>query len=343
MDDNLTDTPLEGNVALSHLRDLLFGDYLSREGLTEIAINRPGELHTKINGAWEMHASPVTLRQCSSFARALAVWNNDTIDETSPILSATLPTGERCQIVVPPACERNTISITLRKPDYFQRTHQSYIDAGFYDRVQGTEKVESKDGELSRIYLSGNIPLFMEKCVEYGKTLFVVGETGSGKTTYMSRCYTLKARDKGYKGTISVGRVQTPVLGMIVRRWRDNQAHSEAFYYQLAGQFISGTDVVSARWQTSEYAPVDDKKRLTDKAWGEGLARALAGKPASVLAAATDRGKTTAAPLPFNLLRLQVYMNRRNKLTAQQTLDITQKLKDSKYITYNGTVANSRW
>ena len=136
----------------------------------------------------------------------------------------------------------------------------------------------------------------------------------------MSRCYTLKARDKGYKGTISVGRVQTPVLGMIVRRWRDNQAHSEAFYYQLAGQFISGTD---------------DKKRLTDKAWGEGLARALAGKPASVLAAATDRGKTTAAPLPFNLLRLQVYMNRRHKLTAQQTLDITQKLKDSKYITYN--------
>ena len=112
----------------------------------------------------------------------------------------------------------------------------------------------------------------------------------------MSRCYTLKARDKGYKGTISVGRVQTPVLGMIVRRWRDNQAHSEAFYYQLAGQFISGTDVVCARWQTSEYAPVDDKKRLTDKA-GEGLARALAGKPASVLAAATDRenhGRTAA-------------------------------------------------
>lgn len=151
----------------------------------------------------------------------------------------------------------------------------------------------------------------------------------------MSRCYTLKARNKGYKGTISVGRVQTPVLGMIVRRWRDNQTHSEAFYYQLAGQFINGTDVISARWQTSEYAPVDEKKRLTDKAWAEGLARTLARKPASVLAAATDRGKTTAAPLPFNLLRLQIYMFRKHKLTAQQTLDITQKLKDDKYITYN--------
>ncbi|MEH5143224.1 type IA DNA topoisomerase [Enterobacter cloacae] len=151
----------------------------------------------------------------------------------------------------------------------------------------------------------------------------------------MSRCYTLKAREKGYKGKISVGRVQTPVLGMIVRRWRDNQAHREAFYYQPVGHFISGTDTVSARWQASEYAPLDEKKRLTDKAWAQGLARSLAGKPASVLAAATDRDKTTAAPLPFNLLRLQVYMNRRHKLTAQQTLDITQKLKDGKYITYN--------
>lgn len=151
----------------------------------------------------------------------------------------------------------------------------------------------------------------------------------------MSRCYTLKAREKGYQGKISVGRVQTPVLGMVVRRWRENQSHSDALYYQLAGEFISGTDVISARWQTSEYAPVDDKKRLTDKAWAEGLARALNGKPASVLAAATDRGKTKAAPLPFNLLRLQVYMSRKHKLTAQQTLDITQKLKDDKLITYN--------
>lgn len=69
MDDKLTDTPSEGNVALSHLRDLLFGDYLSREGLTEIAINRPGELHTKINGAWEMHDAAPVLVLCQGAGR----------------------------------------------------------------------------------------------------------------------------------------------------------------------------------------------------------------------------------------------------------------------------------
>ncbi|ECK6787699.1 type IA DNA topoisomerase [Salmonella enterica] len=152
----------------------------------------------------------------------------------------------------------------------------------------------------------------------------------------MSRCYSIKAREKGYRGVLSVGRVQTPVLGLIVRRWRENQSHTASFYYLLTGNFISGADEFRARWQTSEYAPVDDKKRLKDKKWADGLAKTLAGKQASVLAAAVDTGKTTAAPLPFNLVRLQQYMNQTYKLTAQQTLDITQALREKhKAITYN--------
>ncbi|EHT8867362.1 type IA DNA topoisomerase [Salmonella enterica] len=152
----------------------------------------------------------------------------------------------------------------------------------------------------------------------------------------MSRCYSIKAREKGYKGVLSVGRVQTPVLALIVRRWRENKDHTASFYYSLTGNFINGTDVISARWQTSEYTPVDDKKRLNDKKWADGLAKALAGKSATVLAAAVDTGKTTAAPLPFSLDSLQKYMHQTEKLTLQQTLDITQKLRDTyKAITYN--------
>ncbi|EHG7259549.1 P-type DNA transfer ATPase VirB11 [Salmonella enterica] len=173
------------NVALEYMRDEILGDYLDIDGLTEIAINRPGEIHTKINGSWSMHENHVTYEQCEAFASALAVWSDDNIDEISPILSATLPSGQRCQVIFPPACERGTIAITIRIPDYYQRTHQSYIDSGFYNRVTGVEKKETKDDELAKIYQSGNIPLFIEKCVEYGKTIIVVGETGSGKTSYM--------------------------------------------------------------------------------------------------------------------------------------------------------------
>ena len=118
----------------------------------------------------------------------------------------------------------------------------------------------------------------------------------------MSRCYSVKAREKGYRGVISVGRVQTPVLGLIVRRWRDNQSHTSSFYYSPTGNFISGTDVISARWLTSEYAPVDDEKRLTDKKWAEGLARTLTGKAATVIAAAVDTGK----PQPRRFLSIWI-------------------------------------
>ncbi|EMB4337268.1 P-type DNA transfer ATPase VirB11 [Citrobacter freundii] len=173
------------NLSLDFMKNQLFGDFLTHGGLTEIAINRPGELHTKIKGQWLMHHSPVTLRQCHAFARAIASWKDDNIDDTSPILSATLESGERIQVIIPPACERNTVSITLRKPTSEQKTHQSWIDTGFYHRVTGMEQNGNKDDELSRCYHSGDIPCFMEKAVEYGKTIFIVGETGSGKTTFM--------------------------------------------------------------------------------------------------------------------------------------------------------------
>lgn len=173
------------NLSLDFMKTQLFGDYLQLNGLTEIAINRPGEIHTKINGQWQKHDSPVTLRQCHAFAKALASWNEDNIDETSPILSATLGSGERVQTIIPPACERNTVSITLRNPSFEQKTHQSWIDAGFYNRIAGKERNESKDDELTHRYNNGDIPHFIEKAVEYGKTIFIVGETGSGKTTYM--------------------------------------------------------------------------------------------------------------------------------------------------------------
>lgn len=180
-----TNVAAKQNVALDYMRKEILGQHLEIEELTEIAINRPGEIHTKIDGIWTMHDSGITYAQCEAFASSLAVWQDDNVDDTSPILSATLPTGQRCQIVFPPACERDTIAITVRKPDYFQRTHQSYIDSGFYNRVTGVEKVITKNEELARLYNAGDIPVFLEKCVEWGLTIFVVGETGSGKTTYM--------------------------------------------------------------------------------------------------------------------------------------------------------------
>lgn len=153
----------------------------------------------------------------------------------------------------------------------------------------------------------------------------------------MSRLYTLIAKEKGYSGVMSVGRVQTPVLGLIVNRFKENQSHSKSFYYSVFADVAkNGGASIPTKLKPSEYAPVDDKQRITDEQYANKLVKALnAIESAEVTAAATD-DKTTAAPLPFNLARLQQHMNRKFKMTAQQTLDVTQELREKhKAITYN--------
>ena len=173
------------NISLDRYKQRFFGEFLELPGLTEIAVNRPGELFTKIDGVWTQHAVSLSYDDCYNFARCLAKHHNDNIEDIKPGLSATLESGERCQLVVPPACERGTVSVTIRKPSRVQIPHKPYIDAGFYNRVTGSEQTETHDAELIALYNTKNIPLFMEKCVEYGKTIAVAGETSTGKTTYM--------------------------------------------------------------------------------------------------------------------------------------------------------------
>lgn len=173
------------NISLDRYRQRFFGDFLALPGLTEIAVNRPGELFTKVDGVWTQHTVSLDYDNCYDFARCLAKHHGDNIEDIKPGLSATLESGERCQIVVPPACERDTVSVTLRKPSSVQIPHQHYINDGFYNRVNGLEKMQSHDEELAILYNARAIPLFMEKCVEYGKTIAVAGETSTGKTTYM--------------------------------------------------------------------------------------------------------------------------------------------------------------
>ncbi|MDL1822016.1 DNA topoisomerase 3 [Yersinia pestis] len=151
----------------------------------------------------------------------------------------------------------------------------------------------------------------------------------------MTRAYTIAGRAQGYDGTLSVGRVQTPILGLIVRRYLANQAHTASFYYTLAGDFSVNGQQFAANWKVNEDAPQDDKKRLTSKGYADTLAQRLKGKTASIEAAGVQEKETTP-PLPFNLVKLQQYMNRQHKMTAAKTLEITQQLREKyKAITYN--------
>jgi DNA topoisomerase-3 len=151
-----------------------------------------------------------------------------------------------------------------------------------------------------------------------------------------SRLYTLTAQDMGYQGVLPVGRVQTPILGMVVRRCRENAAHSAVFYYLVTGQFsINGIDF-PARYQVQDSDVVDDKGRLSDAQASKAIADAVTGKPAVIKSLATDKDKSKAAPLPYNLLKLQTDASRKFGYKPDQVKEITQTLRDKhRLITYN--------
>ncbi|HEY1348415.1 MAG TPA: DNA topoisomerase 3 [Ktedonobacteraceae bacterium] len=151
----------------------------------------------------------------------------------------------------------------------------------------------------------------------------------------LTRAYTLAARAVGYQGVLSVGRVQTPILGLVVRRDREFESHVTSFYYHVTGQFQVQRLTFPARYQTAPGDPVDDKGRLIDQKYAQAIADAVKGKDARVVSADTQQ-KEQLAPLPYNLLHLQTDAARKFGFKPDQVKDITQSLREKhRLITYN--------
>ncbi len=151
----------------------------------------------------------------------------------------------------------------------------------------------------------------------------------------MTRAYTLAAQARGYQGVLSVGRVQTPILGLVVRRDREFESHTKSYYWTVTGQFQIGDHAFPARYQIAEGDPVDDKGRLSDQAHAKGVADAVSGKPARIVSATTT-AKEASPPLPYNLLKLQTDASRKFGYKPDRVLEITQALREKyRLITYN--------
>ena len=150
----------------------------------------------------------------------------------------------------------------------------------------------------------------------------------------MTRLYTLKAKEQGYHGVLSVGRVQTPILGLVVNRDRAVEGFKSHPYFLLQGQFTIGS-VFPAMLEIPEGAPVDDDGRIVDRSWIAGVQQACLNKSAIVLSSET-REQVEHPPLPYDLLQLQAEASRHYGFDPDKTLAITQALRD-KYnlITYN--------
>lgn len=167
--------------------------HLATPDLTELCINRPGEIWTEGARGWQRFDAPmITDQYCKHLAQLIASWNRKVCDENSPYLSATLPTKERVQIVMPPACEKGTHSFTFRKPSEKDFTLDELEAYGTFSDFQEIKREITQD-ELKLLSLLNQKRLreFLELAVKSKRNIVVAGDTGSGKTTLtksLTRC-----------------------------------------------------------------------------------------------------------------------------------------------------------
>nr|WP_113869651.1 DNA topoisomerase III [Brenneria salicis]NMN91615.1 DNA topoisomerase-3 [Brenneria salicis ATCC 15712 = DSM 30166]RBP57315.1 DNA topoisomerase-3 [Brenneria salicis ATCC 15712 = DSM 30166]RLM28416.1 DNA topoisomerase III [Brenneria salicis ATCC 15712 = DSM 30166] len=153
----------------------------------------------------------------------------------------------------------------------------------------------------------------------------------------MTRAYTLLGRNAGYEGVLSVGRVQTPVLGLVVRRDEEIENFIPRDYFEVKAHIVTPADErFVAIWQPSESCEPyqDEEGRLLNRALAEHVVKRIDGQSAFVTSY-NDKRESETAPLPYSLSTLQIEAARRFGLSAQQVLDICQRLYEThKLITY---------
>ncbi len=164
-------------------------DYLNSPEVTEICINRPGELYLETLRGWQkMDIPSLTFDRARQFCTAVVNESNtgQRITDTDPVVSLTFPTGQRAQFVIPPACDAGKVSITIRLPSKHTKTLEQYKEDGFFEEIlEQKAGVSDQDRELLELRRERNYAEFFKKAVLFKKNVVVAGATGSSKTTFM--------------------------------------------------------------------------------------------------------------------------------------------------------------
>ena len=200
--------------AVTSSEDAIYGDALASDSVirgylaplkkhmlehdaTEIWINRPCELIIEVGSTYiTVHEPLLDFEALEAFAHAIAIYSpqQQTVSSKTPLLSATLPDGERIQIVLPPAVEPGLVSMSIRIPNSTIIPLEKYQESGAFSKFMWPRPADISarlselmpdDALLAKCLSEGDLHQFIIEAVLAKKNIGVIGDTGSGKTTLM--------------------------------------------------------------------------------------------------------------------------------------------------------------
>jgi type IV secretion system protein VirB11 len=207
--DQQTDVMLARLPDDASVRELMrpFAPLLDDVDVTELVINRPQRVLTETHRGWHGYDyADLDYDRLMSFAVAVATLTNQEVSAQHPVLSAILPGDARIQIVVPPVVPPRTVSITIRRPSAREKALDAYRNEGLFDETVWRQPdgldtalptLRSQDRRLVQ-YLQGRDRCgFFELAVRERLNIAIVGNTGSGKTSFMKTlCRTIPASER---------------------------------------------------------------------------------------------------------------------------------------------------
>lgn len=179
---------MNANVYLSaYLAPL--APWLSRPDVTDVLINRPGEIwvETADGAMCREPADDLNEMALQRLARQIAAASHQGVNREQPLLSATLPDGARVQVVAPPAT-RGGLAMAVRKHRISDLSVGDLARDGLFDAAHRTDpaKAREADAELEAMLEAGDLQTFLKTAVRRRKTIVISGGTGSGKTTLLN-------------------------------------------------------------------------------------------------------------------------------------------------------------
>lgn len=206
-------------------RDTLLRDFMQQAGITErlarpevteVAINRPGEIWTDSPCGWKREEAPwLTDVACMQLATSMGAYVGRPLSMETPIQTLELPDGERALVVVPPACEPGTYSFTIRKPSLDRFALTDYIQGGRFSRAQAvaTSAVDLADWEhaLKAAHAQADWETFFALAVEHRLNIIIFGGPGSGKTTFAKALIDLYPTDRRLITIQEINELQLPL------------------------------------------------------------------------------------------------------------------------------------
>ncbi|HEX2560190.1 P-type DNA transfer ATPase VirB11 [Phenylobacterium sp.] len=227
---------MSADAAPIYLRTYLapLARFLERAEVTDIFINAPGEVWVEtVLGGIERHAAPeldeTTLWR---LARQIASLSHQGVSREHPLLSASLPDGERVQVIAPPATRRH-IALAVRKHVVADLTLEDYLQADAFAgvRTDGGSEQAAVDDALRRLLSAGDVAGFLRGAVRARKNIVLSGGTSTGKTTFLNALLKEIPRDERLIVIEDAAEVQLDhpnALGLIAVRGETGESQVDA-------------------------------------------------------------------------------------------------------------------